>query len=211
MEFDLQKIYIEPTSFCNLKCKMCSRSAWFDEKIGEMEESLFNKIIEEVKDIESVHTIFFGGIAEPFAHSNLLSMVKKAKETNKKVELITNGLLLNENSIRELINLNIDTIWVSVDGCDMESYSHIRVGGNFDKINKNLKLIKELKLDLKINTKLGLAFVAMKSNLDQLPKIITLARLVGAAELKVSNVIPYSEEMEKRNSLRLFIRFTMVF
>ena len=194
---DIQKVYIEPTSFCNLQCKMCFRSAWFDEEIGEMNGDLFNKLIHEIKAIDSIKTIFFGGIAEPFAHKDLLSMIKRAKETGKKVELITNGLLLNEDIIRELIDLNLDMLWVSVDGCDMESYRNIRIGGNFEKLLKNLRLIKKFKMDLDAKTKLGLTFVAMKSNIEELPKIMALAHYVGAVELKISNVMPFSREMEK--------------
>ena len=29
----LRKLYIEPTTKCNLNCKMCFRHSWFDEPI----------------------------------------------------------------------------------------------------------------------------------------------------------------------------------
>ena len=32
----LKKLYIEPTTKCNLNCKMCFRNTWFDESIGEL-------------------------------------------------------------------------------------------------------------------------------------------------------------------------------
>ena len=32
----LRKLYIEPTTKCNLNCKMCFRHAWFDEPICDL-------------------------------------------------------------------------------------------------------------------------------------------------------------------------------
>ena len=32
----LRKLYIEPTTKCNLNCKMCFRHTWFDEPICDL-------------------------------------------------------------------------------------------------------------------------------------------------------------------------------
>ena len=32
----LRKLYIEPTTKCNLNCKMCFRHTWFDEPMCDL-------------------------------------------------------------------------------------------------------------------------------------------------------------------------------
>ncbi len=191
----MKKIYIEPTSNCNLSCKMCSRNAWFDEKVGDMDMELFYKIMDEIEITDSIETIFFGGIAEPFANKNIMPMLNRAALTGKKVEIITNGMLLDEEIITNLLLLKIDTLWVSIDGADEKSYEEIRLGASYSKVIENLKCFNARKIKLGMKSKLGLTFVAMKSNIHQLPSLIWLANTLRACELKVSNLIPYDKQM----------------
>lgn len=191
----IRKIYIEPTSNCNLSCKMCSRKAWFDEKTGDMDMELFYKIMDESEITDSIETIFFGGIAEPFVNRNIMPMLDRAAQTGKKVEIITNGMFLNEETINKILMLQIDTLWVSIDGADEKSYEEIRLGASYSKVIENLKSFNRLKFKLGVKSKLGLTFVAMKSNIHQLPGLIRLANALRACELKVSNLIPYDKQM----------------
>jgi len=43
---------------------------------------------------------------------------------------------------------------------------------------------------------IGIAFVAMKSNVHDLPEVIALGKRLGAKRFMVSNVLPYTEEMQ---------------
>ena len=40
---ELKKLYIEPTSKCNLNCKMCFRNTWIDEKLSDMNLDIYKK------------------------------------------------------------------------------------------------------------------------------------------------------------------------
>ena len=61
----IRKLYIEPTSLCNLNCIMCFRHTWMNEKMGHMDLELFYKAIRDEKALEKTETIFFGGMGEP--------------------------------------------------------------------------------------------------------------------------------------------------
>ncbi|MBR0598563.1 SPASM domain-containing protein [Sinanaerobacter chloroacetimidivorans] len=160
-----------------------------------MDPDLYRKIIKEIEEIDSVETIFFGGIAEPFSNPNILTMLKAAVNTNKKVEVITNGTFLDETLIKKLLSMNIDTLWVSLDGASQESYEEIRSGSNYNEVIDSLKLFNQLKYRFGGKTKLGIAFVAMKSNVHQIPELIKLTNSLHASELKISNVIPFDKNM----------------
>jgi MoaA/NifB/PqqE/SkfB family radical SAM enzyme len=199
MEKDaIRKLYIEPTARCNLNCAMCPRNAWFDEEIGEMEQDLFLKLIDQAKEIPTLETIFFGGVAEPMSNPSIYNMVERAKSLNVRVELITNGSYLNKDSIEKLLRSGLDMLWVSVDTAHADSIAEDGA--------ENIDSLKEMEAKLlvfniqkrKINpqAELGIAFVAMKSNMDELPEIIRMGQAARASEIKISNVIPYNKAME---------------
>jgi len=97
----LAKVYIEPTSKCNLTCRTCIRNSW-DEPIGQMTDSTFDRVIGGIQELDSSPSIFFGGFGEPLSHPKIVDMVARAKEISPKVELITTGMLLTEERSRSL-------------------------------------------------------------------------------------------------------------
>ncbi len=193
----IKKVYIEVTSKCNLNCRMCSRSTWFDEESGDMELHNFEKLMEDIRCIPTIETIFFGGIAEPFSHKHILPMLNTAKSTGKRVELITNGVYLTKEVIAQMLEMQIDKVWVSVDGGSPDSYENIRDGSEYKVVSDNLRRFSQSIYTSGAPTKLGLTFVAMKSNIGELLNVINMANQIKAEDLKISNVIPYSREMEK--------------
>jgi len=106
----LKKVYIEPTNTCNLHCVTCVRNAW-DEPLGLMESRTFARIIEGVKDFSPPPMVFFGGFGEPLSHPHIIDMVREARATGSRVELITNGTLLTPDRSKELIGAGLDMLW----------------------------------------------------------------------------------------------------
>src|SRR5512137_112624 len=91
----LAKVYIEPTSRCNLTCRTCIRNAW-KEPQGNMSAKTWNRVIESLQALPSHPDVFFGGFGEPLLLPNIAEMVAQAKALSNSVELITNGMLLTE-------------------------------------------------------------------------------------------------------------------
>ena len=155
----------------------------------------FERVLFTAQETPSVETLFFGGVAEPFSHPDLFKMLRAAKATGIRVELITNGAFLSREVIHDLFELKLDMLWVSLDGADAETYEGIRPKSDYKKVTDQLLQFSLARIRGGYQTKLGLAFVAMKSNIHQLPQVIKMANLLHAAELKVTNVLPYSKEM----------------
>ncbi len=123
-------------------------------------------------------------------------MVRQVKELGARAELITNGTLLDEERSRGLISAGLDTLWVSIDGATPESYADVRLGAELPKVLANLKRFKRLRPPAHRPTPaIGIAFVAMKRNLADLPQVLALGRRLGAKQFMVSNVLPHTEEM----------------
>ncbi len=197
----LTKVYIELTTACNFDCVMCVRRTWENEAFGPMDWEVYRSLIEQLAEFPEPPTVHFGGYGEPMTYPRFLEAVELAKGIGARVEMTSNGSLLDREMATALIELGVDKIMVSVDGVSADVYEDVRQGSDFGKLIANLLELRRLKLARfgQGNHKphLGLAFVAMKRNIDQLPLLPQLAHMVGAEEIKVSNVVPYYPQLEQ--------------
>ncbi len=192
----LAKVYIEPTSRCNLSCRTCIRNAW-EEPQGDMSIETWKRVIENLELLPSRPDIFFGGFGEPLLLPNIAGMVKQVKPLAGKVELITNGILLTEERSRELIDSGLDVLWVSVDGATPESYSDVRLGANLPLIVENIRRFAYMRHETARLPEIGISFVAMRRNIADLPALIKMSSKLGISRYMITNVFPYTEEMCK--------------
>lgn len=192
----LTKLYIEPTVACNLECITCFRNDW-EQPIGRMSEETFERIFEELKTLDPIPNVYFGGIGEPLFHQKTIKWIARIKTLGVKVEMITNGTLLTEKRSKQLIDSGLDLLWVSIDGASPESYADVRLGAELPKVLENLRrLFKMRKGGHFPIPEIGVAFVAMKRNIADLPKIIRLGHTFGARYYSVSNLMPVIPEMQ---------------
>jgi MoaA/NifB/PqqE/SkfB family radical SAM enzyme len=192
----LTRIYVEPTDHCNLDCVTCYRNSW-DEPLGRMTDATFACILEGVADVDPKPTIFFGGIGEPTLHTHLPTWIAQAKALGARVEMITNGTLLDEQRSRALIAAGLDLLWVSIDGATPESYGDVRLGAELPNVLANVMRFRRLRGGGHFpRPEIGVAFVAMKRNLNDLPEVLKIAQRLGAMHFKVSNVLPIDEELK---------------
>ncbi|MBE0680656.1 MAG: SPASM domain-containing protein [Anaerolineales bacterium] len=200
----LTKIYIEPTVACNLDCITCFRNAW-DQPIGRMTEETFESILNGLKKMNPIPSVYFGGIGEPLFHVKTIEWIRRIKqELGVKVELITNGTILTEKKSRELIDAGLDILWVSLDGATPEGFADVRLGAELPVILENLRRLFKMRGGGHFpKPEIGIAFVAMKRNINDLPKIIKLGHTFGARYFSVSNVQPATKEMQDD---RLYLR-----
>jgi len=200
----LAKLYIEPTNQCNLDCRQCIRNVW-NEPMGKMSDAVFNCIIEGLRAFSPPPTVLFGGFGEPLFHPRIVEMVARTKALGASVEIVTNATLLTADLSQELITAGIDVLWVSLDGATPESYDDIRLGAMLPQVLENVTHFHDAiyteavatccGLFPSFKTQLGIAFVAMKRNIADLPAVLNLGRQLGANRFLVTNVLPYTDEM----------------
>ena len=191
----LAKVYIEPTSRCNLTCCTCIRNNW-DEQPGNMSERVFEQVITSLRALPAPPKVTFGGFGEPLTHPQIAEMVRRAKLVAGPVELITNGILLTQELSRKLIDAGLDVLWISLDGVTPESYSDVRLGAALPRVLENLAGFQaEKQTGRETNVEVGIAFVAMQRNISDLPELLRRSTRLGASRYMVTNVLPYTEEM----------------
>ena len=196
----LRKLYIEPTTKCNLNCKMCFRHTWFDEPMCDLSLEDYRHVLETMP--KTVETIFFGGMGEPLFHKDILEMIRLAAETGREVELLTNGTLLTESMINGIMDAGLTRLWISID--DLETHSSINADaahGDLDhsghdhsgRVLSNIRMLNKLRQKRLSTLCLGITFVAMKSNVHQLSKLPFFIAQHLVDEVNVSNISPTDE------------------
>ena len=144
-----------------------------------------------------LESVMFGGFGEPTAHPDILGMIARIKALGVRVEMTTNGTTLDEGLVDGLFKSRLDRLWVSFDGAEEASFSGVRRGADFERIVANLRRLQERNVGRRRRIAVGIAFVALRRNVNDLKALDELARRVGADRILVSNVLPYSAEMEK--------------
>ena len=123
-------IVIGVNSDCNLCCKMCVRH--FDKEMNAkhiyMPLETIDKIVEQCKAIH-VPSVLIGQEAECLLHPEIKEILKRIKQIDPvDFLLITNGILLNKDMSKFLVELEIDRLQISVDAASKETYKKIRGG-----------------------------------------------------------------------------------
>lgn len=145
---------IAPTLDCNFACPYCYENA----KKGFMDIETQNAIVSMVKDsldhIKVLDISWYGG--EPLLAKDIIinmsnKMIKLSEEHNieYKASMITNGYLLNEKLIQELIKLKVYNYQITIDGPPEIHNERRRARGEkidtFNKILHNVKLLNKMK------------------------------------------------------------------
>ncbi|PKN38973.1 MAG: radical SAM protein [Deltaproteobacteria bacterium HGW-Deltaproteobacteria-2] len=192
----LSKLYIEPTTQCNLQCRTCIRNSW-DEPIGSMDMTIYRKLLSDLKDFKTLNTIAFWGYGEPLAHPEIVNMVAESHEIGLKTEVITNGHLIDKDTAKGFIQAGLDTLVVSVDGTNQASYEDVRIGGDLSRVEENIRGLNLLRAKMSgKKLDLGLEFVIMKSNIHQLPDLAHKAHSMKADFIMLTNLLPCTEDMK---------------
>jgi len=133
-------VHLETTNYCNQKCIMCCHPTMVRKPI-HIEESLAIKAIDECAKMQTwfIHFFFFG---EPFINKATLDYMKYAKSIGvRRVSTTTNLTLISKEEIENLVDSKIDSIHVSFEGLDRESYKKIRKTDHYEKVIENLEYL----------------------------------------------------------------------
>lgn len=91
-------IHVEIVSECNERCIHCFIP--HELKTDLMDEGLFYRILDQSKELNLLHITISGG--EPMLHPRFVDFIKKCREYDMSVNVLSNLTLLNEKMISEM-------------------------------------------------------------------------------------------------------------
>jgi MoaA/NifB/PqqE/SkfB family radical SAM enzyme len=98
--------------------------------LGFMPSALFRKITDEVAQYPGT-LIKVVGLGEPALHPQINDLMRLIGERRIPSIVYTNGELFKACTAEQILGWDVQTIVVSVDGLDAESFARIRVGGDY--------------------------------------------------------------------------------
>ena len=190
------KLFVELTTRCNLRCAMCVKQAPGQGLVeGDMDDETFARIAPAFPHLES---LVLNGIGEPTLHRGLESFIEQAKAAmpaGSWVGFQTNGQLLGRRRAESLVEAGVDRICISADSVAPDQLKAIHGGARLGPIESASGWLHDAAGRHGRQVSLGLEFVAMRSNLRQLPDLVRWAAGRGFGFLIVSHMLPYDAAM----------------
>jgi putative metalloenzyme radical SAM/SPASM domain maturase len=189
------KLFVETTTRCNLSCVMCVKQAQgCGITEGDMAASTFAVLEPALPTLEA---LILNGVGEPLLHPGLDGFIAKAKAlmpAGSWVGFQSNGLLLDAARAGELLRAGLDKICLSLDAVSPQKFMQIREGGQLASVERALAAIAQAKAALDHSRfQVGIEFVIMPGNLQELPAVLAWAAARGASFALVTHALPYDE------------------
>lgn len=183
-----RSLQVEVTGACNLSCPMClvSHRPRLGRSEGAISIGAFRALVDSLPELEEVT---LQGLGEPLLSPHLLEMVETLKSRGIRCGFNTNATLLGDRLARRLVELRLDWLHVSLDGASAGAYERIRRGATFERVERNVVgLLTARRGARAVLPEVRLVFVAMKSNLEELPRLVRLAAAWGVDGVWVQNL-----------------------
>lgn len=163
----LTSLHIEITSTCNERCMHCYIP--HENKTSSMDPVLFYDILKQCKDMRILHVTLSGG--EPMLHKNFRDFLKKCKEYDFSVNVLSNLTLLDDEIIHEMKSNPLLSVQVSLYSMNPDIHDEItQMKGSFEKTKSAILKLIENDIPLQINCPI------MKQNKDCYNDVIKWAQ-----------------------------------
>ena len=170
---------VETSMACHLDCIMCP---WKGVRAAAGEALMSDAVWEKLRPhLPEVASVDFSGGGEPLTNPKLCAWLAEARSCGCTAGFLTNGMLLEEEMCRAVLEAAADWVAVSVDGADAETYEAVRRGACFETVTRNIKALSSMRVDRV--PRLALNFVMMPMNVHQLESIVQLAKDLGVDQV----------------------------
>lgn len=141
-EHPLQQLFWECTLRCNMACRHCGSDCKKETTSTEMPLDDFLKVLDIIaqhQNPESILVSTLGG--EPLVRHDLIECGREIKKRGFDWGLVTNGYLLDENMMGQLVDAGIDSLSVDLDG-NKEDHNWLRnSNSSFDHALNAIELL----------------------------------------------------------------------
>lgn len=215
--FHPDKIYLEVTTRCNLRCSMCPKFAE-GSTIAEADLplDLFRRLL---PSLARTRMLVLNGLGEPLLHPELETMIALARERmppDGRIGFQSNGLLLSRTRAERLLRAGLDVLCLSLDDLRPEEDGGPGPDGHqLAAVERALGHLAEATQTTGLPMRTGLEIVLQTENFRQLPALIDWAHGRGVDFLIASHLFAYDGGLSGQSlfnpssdeATRLFLRY----
>lgn len=196
------KVTLELTADCDLFCRMCEFPAPREKgrRKGydlDMRDEVFEMLAPQV--FPHAQIVNLTVVGEPLMVPYLDRVIEVAEGWQTKIEYITNGQNLDAEMI-EKVGPTAACVIASFDGGTRDTFNRIRIGGDFNVITRNILLFdrwRKARPEGEFVPRLHMNVTIMRENVQELPTVIRVAKLLGVDQLNGAWMIAFNEKIAK--------------
>jgi len=182
-EFKPRLVFWEVTKGCNLRCIHCRATATELASPTDLPTRKALDIIDQIASVANPILVLSGG--EPLYRSDIFQLARYASDQGLRVALATNGTLVTKEVARMIADSGVKRVSISLDGADAATHDTFRgIPGAFEAALYGFRNLKEVGMSLQINMTIA------RHNAEQLPRVLELAKTVGADALHTFLLVP---------------------
>ena len=175
------------TGKCNLRCSFCYAGInhGCSTDSNDLSTTEIKLIIEKIRLQAKVPSISFTG-GEPTLRADLPELIAFAKQLDMRVNLISNGFLIDKNLATDLKNAGLDSAQISLEGITQSTHEKITgVPGSFENALNAVQLLNACNIRTHTNTTLS------KQNMHEAAGLpLFLKQQLNAERFSMNLIIP---------------------
>jgi hypothetical protein len=170
-----ERINLAHDFLCNQYCETCRKAKFRPQKDYPYRVRHINKLAAPWLDKASF--VSMTGHGDPFASPYTMELLHNMRPVRESITILleTNGVYFDErhwNTISHLAAHNLE-LMITINSFDPFVYKHISLGGNYERLVKNLALAKKLRQKNAVK-KLHLCMVIQDRNFREIPSFIQI-------------------------------------
>lgn len=187
-------VKIKVIDSCNLRCQMCNH--WRHPHDPMLPLQRLHETLHNLAALGCRKVHISGG--EPLLRRDVPDLIETATALGVRVNMTSNGTLIEKELARRLISAGLRSINVSLDGPDASTHDEVRaIAGSWKRTTRAITYLRRWahkgKLTIRVNT------VVSRLNYDQLATLPDLVHSLGAEHL---NLIPVDDHCGEYLSLK---------
>ena len=181
----------ELTYKCPLKCPWCNNPLNFDKYKNELTTEEWKRVLREGRKIGSLQLGFTGG--EPALRDDLEELVAYAEELGYYTNLITSGMGVTKERLKELKKLGLKQVQLSIQSSNRDLNDSLVGRKSFDHKMQIAHEIKALDFPLVLN------IPVCRQNIEQTEDMLTMAEDIGVDYVEFANLQYYNWALLNRS------------
>jgi MoaA/NifB/PqqE/SkfB family radical SAM enzyme len=194
-------VQVEVTTFCQADCDYCPHTVYREHWSSQhMDLATFRRLLPILTKARLVH---LQGWGEPFLHPDFFTMVSLARQAGCQVGTTTNGMLLDADGLRRLVDLEMAVVAFSLAGVG-ENNDAVRRGTHFATVLEKIETLREIKARKGARLpQVHIAYMLLRSGLGDLALLPQALEGLGVSQVVVSTLDFVANSSLAQESLKL--------
>jgi MoaA/NifB/PqqE/SkfB family radical SAM enzyme len=179
-------VQVEVTTYCQAACSYCPHMVYQENWTSQhLAPATFRRLLPILNRARLVH---LQGWGEPLLHPDFFTMVSLARQAGCQVGTTTNGMFLDADGLRRVVDLEMSVIAFSLAGVG-DNNDAVRRGTRFATVLEKIETLSEIKARKGARIpKVHVAYMLLRSGLDDLALLPQALEGLGVSQVVVSTL-----------------------